>query len=39
MNNKLKIFNNNINNKYRLIPFNIKLSNYREKYAAPVSNE
>lgn len=39
MNNKLKIFNNNINNKYKLIPFNLKLSDYREKYAAPVSKE
>lgn len=39
MNNKLKIFNNNINNKYKLIPFNLKLSDYREKYEAPVSKE
>lgn len=39
MNNKLKIFNNNINNKYKLIPFNLKLSDYREKYAAPVAKE
>lgn len=39
MNNKLKIFNNNINNKYKLIPFNLKLSDYREKYEAPVAKE
>ena len=39
MNNNLKIFNNNINNKYKLIPFNLKLSDYREKYEAPVSKE
>ena len=39
MDNKLKIFKNNINNKYKLIPFNLKLSDYREKYAAPVSKE
>lgn len=39
MNNKLKIFSNNINNKYKLIPFNLKLSDYREKYEAPVSKE
>lgn len=39
MNNKLKIFNSNINNKYKLIPFNLKLSDYRDKYEAPVSKE
>ncbi len=39
MKNNLKIFNNNINNKYKLIPFNLKLSDYREKYEAPVSKE
>ena len=39
MNNKLKIFNNNINNKYKLIPFNLKLSDYRDKYEPPVSKE
>lgn len=37
--NKLKIFNNNINNNYKLIPFNLKLSDYREKYEAPISKE
>jgi hypothetical protein len=39
MNNKLKIFNNNINNKYKLIPFNLKSTDYRERYEAPVSKE
>ena len=39
MKNKLKIFNNNINNKYKLIPFNLKLSDYRNKYEAPASKE
>ena len=39
MNIKLKIFNNNINNKYKLIPFNTKLNDYRNKYEAPVSKE
>ena len=39
MNNKLKIFKNNINNKYKLIPFNSKLTDYRERYEAPVSKE
>lgn len=37
--NKLKIFNNNINNNHKLIPFNLKLSDYREKYEAPISKE
>ena len=39
MDNKLKIFNNNISNKYKLIPFNKKLSDYREKYEPAVSKE
>ena len=39
MNNKLKIFKNNVNNKYKLIPFNLKLSDYRDRYEAPVSKE
>lgn len=39
MNNNLKIFDNNINNKYKLIPFNLKLSDYRNKYEAPASKE
>ena len=39
MNNKLKIFKGNLNNRYKIIPFNIKLSDYREKYEAPVSKE
>ena len=39
MNYKLKIFNNYINNKHKLIPFNSKLSDYRDKYEPPVSKE
>lgn len=39
MKNNLKIFNNNVNNKYKLIPLNLKLSDYRDKYEAPVSKE
>lgn len=39
MNNKLRIFNNNVNNKYKLIPFNLKSSDYRDRYEAPVSKE
>ena len=39
MNSKLKIFNNYINNKHKLIPFNSKLSDYRDKYEPPVSKE
>ena len=38
-NKNLKIFDNNLNNKYKLIPFNLKLSDYRDKYEAPVSKE
>lgn len=37
--NKLKIFNNNINNNYKFIPFNLKLSDYREIYENPISKE
>src|SRR5690606_31009446 len=39
MDNKLKIFSNNISNKYKLIPFNKKLSDYREKYEPSISKE
>ena len=39
MNNKLKIFDNNVNNKYKLIPFNLKLTDYRDKYEPAVSKE
>lgn len=35
----LNIFKNNINNNYKIIPFNIKLTDYRSKYEAPVSKE
>lgn len=35
----LNIFKNNKNNNYKLIPLNIKLSDYRNKYEAPVSKE
>lgn len=35
----LKIFRNNTNNNYKLMPLNVKLSDYRNKYEAPVSKE
>jgi hypothetical protein len=35
----LKIFKNNTNNNYKLMPLNIKLSDYRSKYESPVSKE
>jgi len=35
----LKIFKHNINNNYKLVPFNIKLNDYRSKYEVPYSKE
>jgi len=37
--NKLKIFQNNIINNNKVIPFNVKLSDYRSRYEVPVSKE
>jgi len=38
-NTLLNIIKNNKNNNYKIMPLNIKLSDYRSKYEAPVSKE